>query len=117
VDSTPVFESNDFIFLYDGSMLRTHPEVVCSGRCSIHNPSSHPLNTAPLNWRADRHLMERICDHGIGHPDPDDLAYKKRMLSAEVYLSHAYGIHGCDGCCQRTWIKSEIDELRNDCSE
>lgn len=34
--------------------------------------------------------MERICKHGIGHPDPDDL---------KVQSSWAEGVHGCDGCC------------------
>jgi hypothetical protein len=43
--------------------------------------------------------MERICPHGVGHPDPDDLAYRisiaKKMGKDTKYL----GIHGCDGCC------------------
>jgi hypothetical protein len=30
--------------------------------------------------------MERICDHGVGHPDPDE-------FMADVW------VHGCDGCC------------------
>ena len=34
--------------------------------------------------------MERICDHGIGHPDPDEF----RIRNGEDD-----GIHGCDGCC------------------
>lgn len=33
--------------------------------------------------------MERICPHGVGHPDPDE-------IDLEV---NAKGIHGCDGCC------------------
>lgn len=31
--------------------------------------------------------MERICPHGVGHPDPDCM-YAKRDT-----------VHGCDGCC------------------
>jgi hypothetical protein len=30
--------------------------------------------------------MERICPHGVGHPDPDD-----------VFATDT--VHGCDGCC------------------
>lgn len=40
----------------------------------------------PQHWRGDRHLMERICPHGVGHPDPDDI--------------NPDGVHGCDGCCR-----------------
>lgn len=82
------------------TILKTHGEGQCSGEfCCIHNPSDHPLKNARLNWRSDRSLMERICDHGIGHPDPDDLAHKRRVLDPDVYKSYAFGVHGCDGCC------------------
>lgn len=81
-------------------VLRTHPEGTCRGEsCCIHNPSDHPLNAAPLNWRADRQMMERICEHGFGHPDPDDLSYKRSIMSRQAYNARAYEIHGCDGCC------------------
>ena len=35
----------------------------------------------------DRRIMERICPHGVGHPDPDDVLNQDR-------------VHGCDGCCR-----------------
>ena len=41
----------------------------------------------PQHFRDDRGIMERICPHGVGHPDPDD------------YLA-GDGMHGCDGCCR-----------------
>ena len=44
----------------------------------------------PRIWRPDRGIWERVCEHGIGHPDPDD----PRILSGEDR-----GVHGCDGCC------------------
>ncbi|WPH58237.1 hypothetical protein SEA_ALONE_123 [Streptomyces phage Alone3] len=64
--------------------------------CAIHNPSYHPLSDAKQLMREDRgFLIERICDHGIGHPDPD---------SASFMAKSGYGlgiwIHGCDGCCR-----------------
>jgi len=71
--------------------LHTHPEAQCEGQvCCIHNPSDHHMVGWPQNWRSDRKIMERICPHGIGHPDPDD--YR---------ITHGFdsGVHGCDFCC------------------
>jgi hypothetical protein len=48
------------------------------------------MRAFPQHWRTDRKIIERICPHGVGHPDPDD----PKMM--EVYEA----IHGCDGCCQ-----------------
>lgn len=96
IDATePVFGSQ-----VGKTVLRTHGEDACVGEfCCVHNPSDHPLNQAPLNWRSDRGIMERICEHGIGHVDPDDLAYKRRVMSKEDFEIRSYGTHGCDGCC------------------
>ncbi len=78
-----------------GGTLRTHPKRDCAGEfCTVHNPSDHPLKDAPLSWRADKGVMERVCPHGIGHDDPDDRAYR------ESVGREASGIHGCDGCCR-----------------
>ena len=77
-------------------VLIHHPKKACEGEhCCLHNPSPHHMTTWRMNWRDDRGMMERICPHGIGHPDPDDLAYKRRNN-----LPDSEGIHGCDGCCQ-----------------
>lgn len=67
-------------------MLFVHSPDLCRGQaCCIHHPSEHHMRQWPQLWRADRRFIERICPHGTGHPDPDD-------LSADT-------IHGCDGCC------------------
>lgn len=83
-----------------GAILQTHGPALCKDdpACCIHKPSDHPLNRAPMNWRADRGLMERMCPHGIGHPDPDDIAHKRRT-QGEQYAS-GQAVHGCDGCCR-----------------
>lgn len=92
---------NDVIALHGGLVLEIHPESACAGQnCCVHNPSTHPLSDAPLHWRGDRGLMERICSHGCGHPDPDDLAFKKRSMTPGQYENGAWGIHGCCGCCR-----------------
>ena len=51
----------------------------------------NPLAHCRTHWREDRFIMERICEHGVGHPDPDD----KRVREGD-------GVHGCDGCCHRS---------------
>lgn len=91
----------ELIALINGDVLETHEAGQCSGQhCCIHNPSQHVLNDKPLSWREDRKLMERLCDHGQGHPDPDDLAHKKRVLGQAVFKAHMFDVHCCDGCCR-----------------
>lgn len=79
-----------------GDLTNVHPESACANAngCAIHNrPSAHPLHDAPMNWREDRGILERICSHGVGHPDADSAAY----LSS---IGQGYqNVHGCDGCC------------------
>lgn len=36
-------------------------------------------------------LVEYVCEHGVGHPDPESA---KKM-------GEGWGVHGCDGCCSR----------------
>ena len=75
-------------------LINIHPETACAGRhCVIHNPSDHPLRDATMIWRSDKGIMERLCEHGIGHDDPDDYAYRRSINP------NATSIHGCDGCC------------------
>lgn len=74
---------------------RVHSPEACVGRgCGIHDhPSDHPLSDAPMSWRADRNILERICEHGVGHPDADSADYLRSINRAFE------NIHGCDGCC------------------
>ena len=77
-----------------GQKIKVHDYDRCKGEfCPIHNPSNHHMKDWPTNWRGDIGVMERICPHGIGHPDPDDLAYKSKF--GVTWPS----VHGCDGCC------------------
>lgn len=83
-----------------GQNLLVHSRKDCKGRyCVIHNPSKHKMRAWPTHWRGDRGLMERICPHGIGHPDPDDLAFKRDVLHKDAKWMHYEAVHGCDGCC------------------
>lgn len=89
-----------------GREWSVHDPSNCAGtNCAIHNPSDHPLNSAKLIIRADSFkfgLIERICSHGIGHSDPDSVAY------FEQQGTHGMGVHGCDGCCNGTY-----EEIQN----
>ena len=70
-----------------GQKLRNvhKPSKCANEHCVIHRPSEHSMRAFPTHWREDRGFMERICPHGVGHPDPDDPI--------------ADTVHGCDGCC------------------
>lgn len=78
-----------------------HDPADCAGRsCVMHNPSDHSMLSFPLKWRQADPLFdikpshfERICPHGIGHPDPDSTIWL--MNACEIDVS----VHGCDGCC------------------
>ena len=86
-----------------GQHILVHPASQCKGEnCCIHNPSDHHMKEWPTHWRSDRYMMERICPHGVGHPDPDDLAFRKRMGYGD-----SDGIHGCDGCCANPYDQSK----------
>jgi hypothetical protein len=86
--------------LRNGDILQTHGASECDGPpCPLHSPSDHPLRDAPLNWRQDRYLMERVCPCGVGHPDPDHLDRVRRVYGEE--LAWGQGVHGCCArvCC------------------
>lgn len=77
--------------------FRTHPENdECREMgCVLHNPSDTIQNHEnwPYNWREDRGIMERVCYHGVGHPDIDSARFLARH-------DRAYdNVHGCDLCC------------------
>ena len=78
--------------------LRTHAESedCYQHGCAIHFPTpTHVANVEkwPYNWREDRGLLERICPHGIGHPDPDAANFNIRKGR------ESENVHACDGCC------------------
>jgi hypothetical protein len=52
------------------------------------------MNTWTRRILMDRHnLIERVCRHEVGHPDPDSLEWLHRTGI------HDDGAHECDGCC------------------
>ncbi len=92
-DVSPAPAGKEWVELTGGQSLLAHAPTLCAdaGACTIHNPSDHHMRDWPQNWRDERLLMERICPHGVGHPDPDDVRLQAGLDS---------GTHGCDGCCR-----------------
>ena len=77
------------------AIVGIHDAGKCAGRpCVIHNPSDHRMRDWPKAYRPDLWLTERLCSHGVGHPDPDDLAW--HISEGREWQS----IHGCCGCCR-----------------
>jgi hypothetical protein len=70
--------------------------------CPVHDPSDHHMRGWPVIWRDDKGILERICPHGIGHPDPDQFEHWDSIGRS------ALSVHGCDGCCQggKRWTPS-----------
>lgn len=70
-----------------GQVIQTHELKHCIGQwCVIHRQQPGPWSSWPRYWRSDRRIVERICEHGVGHP------------AAESYQWYEDLIHGCDGC-------------------
>lgn len=73
-------------------VLRTHAEddECREFGCVVHNPTDHHMKDWTLNWRTDTGVMERLDPaEGVGHPDPDALAWAKR------HDMSWHGVHGC----------------------
>lgn len=76
--------------------VTTHREEGCIPPCSLHSPSHH-MGDWPMVMRADKFmLVERICEHGVGHPDPDSFNYIRLHREGCEGLT----VHACDGCCE-----------------
>lgn len=71
---------------------RSHLKGKCKGTvCTIHNRSDHHLRLWPQQWNPEVYAMERVCVHGIGHTDPDE-------INQDVVVKFEHE-GKCDGCC------------------
>jgi hypothetical protein len=83
-------------FVAANGTIKVHAQKDCRGPvCPIHNPTPHHMREWPMIWRGDRQSFERVCEHGISHPDPDD---QEAKLFIQGFMD---GVHGCDGCCEQ----------------
>lgn len=85
----------DWIDDFGNKLVNVHEQWTCmKGYCTIHKPSSHHMRSMKQLWRNDRKFMERVCEHAVGHPDPDEI------FPGEL-------VHGCDGCCNEKMYLEE----------
>jgi len=90
---------------------KVHPPSQCyPGPCPVHFPTEHAMSGWEKLWRADSGVLERICVHGFGHPDPDQFRHWRDR--GTMHLS----AHDCDGCCP-VREKQEIEAGGSDASE
>ena len=90
-ETLEVWKSSRIKLEHTNTYILCHHKMECKGEfCTMHKRSDHSMRSFPQHWRGDRGIMERICTHGIGHPDPDDYRFTLELDS---------GVHGCDGCC------------------
>lgn len=91
--------------LPDGRTMRVHERGDCAGRaCTIHNPTDHHMREWVLQWRTLRGIFERTCEHGVGHPDPDQMPYWQETDQ------EWQAIHGCCGCCAPRRTEGNTDD-------
>lgn len=105
--------------------MQTHDEADCSGReCVVHAPTDHHMREWRLEWRFYKGLFERICEHRVGHPDPDqrvfflETAHRRNidMLSSGMPSAELESVedfvdsmmsHTCDGCCGNGFLSGD----------
>lgn len=86
------------VALENGVLTNVHEQSECDGRdrwwgCWLHDPRPHSLDRAPVRWRSDRRIAERVCSHGVGHPDPQEIIRCREVEQRDVET------HACCGCC------------------
>jgi phage tail protein X len=97
-------------------LVGIHPETDDCHQfgCVVHHWSKHHMREMPLYWRDDAGKFERICPHGIGHPDPDGANYLKRRFGEENESTFYALVHGCCGiCCIEEWFTKYADLVRS----
>lgn len=89
-----------------GQELTVHHRNQCHPPCPVHDPSDTLMSGFKLHWREDRGIFERICPHGVGHPDPDTMTYLLTQYGMDRMQAEA--VHGCDGCCTEALVVTEV---------
>jgi hypothetical protein len=73
-------------------LIYVHKKGQCKGTyCTLHNRSNHHLRSWPQLWDPQIFAMQRICEHGVAHTDPDE-------INTDVVVRFEHESQ-CDGCC------------------
>lgn len=97
------------VVLEGGQRIWAHPREACAGEtCCVHNPSQHHMSEFPQIWFDDTKSMARRCPHGVYHPDPDEVAFRKKRPGM-----WQQGWHPCclSKCCDPQIIDGEVVEI------
>jgi hypothetical protein len=84
---------------------RTHTKEQCKATrkqgapkgCVLHKPTPHKLTGSKQILRRST-LIEDVCSHGIGHPNPDSARFLNWRDGYDPDKG-SWFTHGCDGCC------------------
>lgn len=93
---TKLLDSEQFQFA--NGRARIHTKGDCKGPCPIHSPSEHHMREWKMVLR-ETLLIERLCPHGVGHPDPDSLKF------LDPKGDKCLAIHGCCGHCDPNYVE------------
>ena len=87
---------------HSGHEVIGHPSSECEEQfaCPLHNRSVHTMRAMSQRWWPDRGIVERLCEHGVGHYDWDQYPYHYEALGKDD--ADAEVVHGCcsERCCQ-----------------
>lgn len=97
--STHFEEGNRFTDDFGNVLVHVHPESddCHTYGCTIHAPTPQARSIGKQLWAHDK--MQRVCEHGFEHPDPDGATWQQRTFG------EATTAHECDGCCHRAYAE------------
>lgn len=104
-ETVKTLESRGKVQLSDDlTIVNVHDPAACAEQfCAIHRPSNHPLCKSPRTFTTG--LVQRVCRHGVKHPDPDSIAWLKRSdgwATAELRAKH--------NCCKSRCCVSAVEK-------
>jgi hypothetical protein len=78
---------------HSGIVLKhVHSKLDCKGPyCTVHKMSDHHMRSFPQIWNPIVVAMQRVCEHGKRHTDPDE-------INNDIFVKMDHD-SDCDGCC------------------
>lgn len=100
VDDTMIGDDGTFIFFL-------HPIDLCAPHtnepCFIHRPTRHHMREWPIEFDRQLGRFTRVCEHGVCHPDPDQIDFWVRTRQ-DHKIGHT--------CCPRACCVPEVRRSR-----
>lgn len=94
----------DYTDDYGNRIIHVHaPTKECFERgCTIHNHSEAAKKQGKQLWRHDRQMFERVCEHGVGQPDYDQITFWSILVERGIKSQEWFNaemVHGACGEC------------------